>query len=135
MRGRAQPQDLVDEKIGNQCPDPSDRQVGIDGEDRAEGTIDAQLHQQQRDRDVEDQPNDASGVAVREPRKEVRPRDRAGIRVRHVDFDLRQNDEKDRYDHDRRVGREQISKTDPVHLDRLGRLIGGQAVLHGDDRQ
>ncbi len=48
---------------------------------------------QQRDRHVEDQPDDAAGMAVGQAREEIRPGERPGIGVHHVDLQLRDDHE------------------------------------------
>ena len=90
---RAEAERLVDDEIGDERADPGDGDHGIEAERLFQRAIDAELHQEERDRDVEDQPDDAARMAVRQPREEVRPGDRARIGVRHVDLELGQNDE------------------------------------------
>ena len=99
--------------------------------------VDAELHQQERDGDVEDQPDDAARMAVGEAREEVRPGERAGIGVHHVDLELRDDDEGRRQDQ-RRIGPGQhIAEGDAVHLRRLGGMARRHAMAHrehGEER-
>jgi len=53
---RAQAQRFVDDEIGNQRADPGDGDVGIKRQRLFERLVDADLHQQQCDDDVENQP-------------------------------------------------------------------------------
>jgi hypothetical protein len=63
---RPQPKRLVDDEIGDQRADPGDRDVGIERERLLQRLVDANLHQKQRDDDIEDQPDHAAGMAVGE---------------------------------------------------------------------
>jgi hypothetical protein len=90
---RAEAERLVDHQIRGDRRDPGGGDMAVEGERAFERSEDAELHQHQRDGDVEHQPHHAAGVAVGEPREEVRPGDRARIGVRHVDLELREDDE------------------------------------------
>ena len=91
--GRTQSQRLVDDEVGNQRADPGDRDDRIETEHVLEHLEDAELHQQQRDSHIEHQPHHAAGMAMREPRKEIRPGDRARIGVGDIDLELGDDDE------------------------------------------
>ena len=90
---RAQAERLVDDEIGDQCTNPGNRDVGVERQRLLQRLVDADFHQQQRHHDVEHQPDHAAGMAVRQPREEIRPRDRAGIGVGDVDLELGQDHE------------------------------------------
>jgi len=132
---RTETERLVDDEIGRQRADPGHREVGIDRQDRTERVIDAELHDQKRNRHIEDQPDHATGMAVRHAGKEIRPRDRAGIGVGHVDLDLRQRHEQHGGGDDQAIRMKQIAEADAIHFDRLRRILRRQAVTHRDDGQ
>ena len=90
---RAQAERFVDDEIGDQRADPGDGDVGVKRQRLLERLVDADLHQQQCDNHVENQPDHAAGMAVGEAGKEVRPCDRAGIGVGDVDLQLREDHE------------------------------------------
>jgi hypothetical protein len=92
--GRAQSERLVDDEVGDERAHPGHRNYRVQSEDMLEDAENTELHEQQRDRDVEDQPDDAPGMAVSHPREEVRPRDRTRIRIGDVDLELRNDDER-----------------------------------------
>ena len=91
--GRTEAERLVDDEIGDERADPGDGDARVERERALQRLVDAELHHQERDRDVEDQPDDAAGMRVREAREEVRPCDRAGIGVGDVDLELADGDE------------------------------------------
>ncbi|MFZ3359010.1 MAG: hypothetical protein WA177_09635, partial [Xanthobacteraceae bacterium] len=91
--GRTEPKRLVDHEVGNKRAHPGNRNDRIQPESVFEHLEDAEFHQEQRDRYVEDHPHHPPGVAVREARKEIRPGDRARVGIRHVDLQLRNDDE------------------------------------------
>ena len=47
-----------------------------------------QFHEQQGDQNVEDNPDDASGMTVRQAGKEIRPGQRPGIGIGYIDLEL-----------------------------------------------
>ena len=61
---RTQAERLVDDEISNERTDPGDRHIGIERQGLLERLVDADLHQQQRDENVEHQPDHSAGVAV-----------------------------------------------------------------------
>ncbi len=133
--GGAEPQRLVDREIGNQRADPCDGDDGVKPQNVLEHLENAELHQHQRDRDVEHQPDHPSGMAVGQTREEVRPRERAGIGVGHVDLDLRDDDE-GAGEGERQLRRgEHVLKSDEIHLRRLGGLLRRHQILDGEERQ
>jgi hypothetical protein len=91
--GRAETERLVDGEVRHQRADPGDRHDGVKPKDVLEHLEDAELHQHQRDRNIEDEPHHTARMAVGEAREEIRPRDRTGIGVGDVDLDLRNDDE------------------------------------------
>ena len=97
-----------------------------------ENAEDSELHEQQRDRHVEDEPDDAAGMAVGHPREEVRPRDRARIGVGDVDLELRDDDE--RAGEGERDGRRRKHRLerDEVHLGRFGGLVDRHEMTDRD---
>ena len=126
---RAEAERLVDREIGDDGADPGGGDRRIEPEDLLERRIYPELDQQQRDGDVEHQPDDAAGMAVRQAREEVRPGDRAGIGIRHVDLELRDDDEEpgERRRHARR--RDHVLEGHRIHLGRLRGIVEGDAVL------
>ena len=69
---------------------------------------------------IEHQPHHAAGMAVRQPREEVRPGDRACIGVGDVDLELRDDDE-NAGEGERQIGRRKhVVERDEIHLRRLG---------------
>ena len=119
---RAQAQRLVDHEIGDQRADPGDGDDRVEAEDVLEHFEDAELHQQQRDGDVEHQPHHAAGMAMREAREEIRPGDRARIGVGDVDLELRDDDE-GAGEGERHLRRgKHVLESDEIHLRRFDRL-------------
>jgi hypothetical protein len=82
---------------------------------------DAELHQHQRNSDVEDQPDHAAGMAVRQTRKEIRPGDRACVGVGDIDFELRNDDESAGKSQCHLRRGEDISKCHEIHPRGFGR--------------
>ena len=96
-----------------------------------DGLVGAQLHQQQRDQQVEHQPNHPPGMAVRQAGEEVGPGDRPGIGVGDVDLELGQHDEQ-AGDQQRRPGCvHHLAERHQVHLRRPHRRRRGQAGAAG----
>ncbi len=89
---------------------------------------DPKLHQKQRDRHIENEPHHPSGMAVGEPRKEIRPRDRARIGVGDVDLDLGDDDEGAGEGERDLRRREYVPERNEIHLRRLGRLVDRHQV-------
>ncbi len=125
---RAQAERLVDDEIGDQRADPGDRDVGIERQRLLQRLVDADFHQQQRHHHVEHQPHHAAGMAVRQPREEVRPRDRAGIGVGDVDLDLREDDEGAGQGQRQIRLRQHVTKRLEIHVRGLGGVLVGDAV-------
>src|SRR5580693_1517964 len=73
---------------------PGHRDDRVEAEDMLENAEDSELHEQQRDRHVEHEPDDAPGMTVGHPREEIRPRDRTRIGVGDVDLELRNDHER-----------------------------------------
>ena len=90
---RRQAEGLVDGQIRRERADPSRDHHRIERERAGEGLVDAEFHQQQRDGDVEDEPDHAAGMAVGQAREKIRPGDGAGIGVGDVDLELRDHHE------------------------------------------
>ena len=78
---------LVHDEIGRECADPAGREVRIDQQNAFNRAKDAHFHEQQREQDIEDEPDDAAGMRVRQAREKIRPCDRARIRIRDVDLE------------------------------------------------
>ncbi len=72
---RSQTERLVDDEIGDKRADPCDCNIGIKRECLLKRLIDAYLHQQERDQNIEHQPYHAAWMAMRQSREEIRPRD------------------------------------------------------------
>ncbi|MND61051.1 hypothetical protein D3C80_522970 [compost metagenome] len=71
--GWRQAKTFVDKQI---CGDRAQPGHGNDGENTErlfQHFVDAELHQEEADADIEYEPHNATGMAVRQPRKEVRP--------------------------------------------------------------
>lgn len=130
--GRGEPERLVDEEIGGDRREPGHGDDRKDAERLLQQTIDAELHQQERDRHVEHQPDDAARMAVGEPREEVRPGERARIGVHHVDLELRDDDEGGHQQERGRARREDVAEGGVIHLRRVGGPGRGNA---GAERQ
>ena len=128
---RAQSQRLVDDKVGDERAHPGHRDDRIEPEDVLENAEDSELHQQKRDRHVEDEPDHATGMAVGHPREEVRPRDRAGIGVGDVDLELRNDDEgAGEGERDLRRRKHRLKRNE-IHLRRLGGLVDRNEMADG----
>jgi hypothetical protein len=84
---------------------------------------DAQSHEQYGDQHVEDQPDHAPRVAVRDAGEEVRPRERPGVGVGDVDFHLRNDDEYRGREGGPAVLGKHVAEAGEVHLRRLERLV------------
>ena len=84
---------LHQHQISADRADPGAGQDGIESEDRLDGAIDAKLHQQQGDGNIEHEPDHPPRMAVREPGEEVRPSDGPGIGVGDIDLGLRDGDQ------------------------------------------
>ena len=84
---------LGDHEVGGERADPARRDRGVEDQDRLDRVEDADFHQQQREQHVEDQPDDAAGVAVGQAGEEIGPGDGAGIGVGDVDLELADDDE------------------------------------------
>ena len=130
---RAQAERLVDDEIGDQRADPGDRDVGVERQRLLQRLVDADLHQQQRHQHVEHQPHHAAGMAVGQPREEVRPRDRAGIGVGDVDLDLRQDDERAGQRQRQIRLRQHVAKRFEIHVRGLGGVLFGDAVAQREE--
>ena len=132
-RLRAPAQRLVDDQVGHQRTDPRDGDVAVEAQHLLQRGEHAQRHQEQGDQHVEHQPHHAPGVAVREPREEVRPGQRAGIGVGQVDLHLRHHDEQRRdAQHPGRVA-EDVGEAGQVHAGRLDRVRGRDLVLQREE--
>jgi hypothetical protein len=107
-------------EVGHHGADPRDGDVRVEAEHVVEEAEHADLHQRQRDPDVEEHPHDAARVPVEDPREEVRPRQRARVGVRDVDLHLREHHEEDGEADDDRARQERVEAAD-VLLDRLAR--------------
>ncbi len=126
---RRQAQRLVDHQVRDQCADPGDGHVGVQPEHLLDGLEHAQLHQHQRDRHVEYQPDHPPRMAVGDACEEVRPGQGAGIGIGHVDLHLRDDDEQ-HHGAQRPFRRgEHVAEGHQVHLCRLGRLVYRDFVL------
>ena len=106
---------LVDEEIGGNRGKPRHGDDGKDAERFLQHPVDAEFHQQQRDGDIEEQPDDAARVAVGQAGKEVRPGERARIGVHHVDLELRDHDEAGHQQHHRLGPGQHVAEGDRVH--------------------
>ena len=135
--GRRQAQRLVDGEVRRQRAHPCRDHHGVERERADDGLVDAQFHQQQRDGDVEDEPDHAARMAVGEARKEVRPGDGARIGVGDVDLQLRDDDEQRHQRHRAGARGHHVAEGHRVHPRRLGGVLGGHAVRqrqHGQER-
>ena len=131
----AQAQWLVDHQIGHQRAHPGNRNVAVKTQHLLERTERAQRHQQHRNQHVEHQPDHAPGMAVGEPRKEIRPGERARVGIGEIDLELRDDDKDRRHrQHPRRVV-QHVGETDLVHVRRLHRLRRRNLVLQRDEGQ
>jgi len=125
---RREAERLVDDEVGDDGRHPRNGDVRKEPEDLSERVEDVELHQQQRDQRVENDPDDAPRMAVRQSREEVRPGQRAGVGVGDVDLELRDDDEQHRdADRQRRIA-EDMREADQVHLVRIDRLGSGDGV-------
>ena len=132
---RAQAKRPVNDEIGDQRPDPGNRDVGIERQRLLQRLVDADFHQQQRHQHVEDQPDHAAGMAVGQAREEIRPGDRAGIGVGDVDLELREND-KGTGQGQRQVRlRQHVTKGFEIHVRGFGGVLLGDAVAQGEERK
>ncbi len=134
---RAKTKRLVDDEIGDQRADPGNRHVGVERQRLLQRLVDADFHQQQRHHDVEHQPDHAAGMAVGQPREEVRPRDRAGIGVGDVDLDLRENDEGAGQRQREIRLRQHVAKRFEIHMRGLGGMLAGDSMAErevGEER-
>ncbi len=132
---RRQAEALVDGKIGDDRAQPGDGDDGKQAERHLQRPVDAEFHQHQRDGDVEDQPDDAAGMAVGEPREEVRPGQRPGIGVHDVDLELRHHDEGGGQEQHEILPGNHIAEGDPVHLGGLGGMLRRNPVAERQHRQ
>ena len=130
---RAQAERLVDDEIGDQRADPGDGNVGVERQCLLQRLVDADLHKQQCDDHVEDQPDHAAGMAVGQAGEEVGPRDRARIGVGNVDLQLRQ-DHEGAGQRQGQVGlRQHVAKRLEIHVRGLGGMLSGDAMAECEE--
>jgi hypothetical protein len=133
---RREAERLVDREVGGEGPDPGRDHGGVERQRALDGLVDAELHQEHRDGDVEHEPDHTPGMAVGQAREEVRPRDRAGIGVGQVDLELRHEDEQPGEEQGRPAPlARQVAEGHRVHAGRLGSVLGRDAVAQRQDRQ
>ena len=133
--GRRQAEALVDGEVGDDRAQPGDGDDREQAEDHLQRRVDAELHQHQRDRDVEDQPDDAAGMAVGQPREEVRPGQRPGIGVHDVDLELRHHHEGGGQEQHEILPGNDVAEGNPVHLGGLGGVLRRHPVAERQHRQ
>ena len=135
--GRRQTQRLVDEQVGRDRAQPRHGDDREDPQRLVEHLVDAQFHQQQRNGDVEQQPDHPARMAVRQAGEEVRPGERARIGVHHVDLELRDDDEHHHQQQRRRVRGDHVAERHRVHLAGLGGVLDRHPLRddeHGEER-
>ncbi len=132
---RAQAEWLVDHEIGHQRADPGDGDVGVERERLFQRLVDADLHQQQGDEHVEDQPDHAAGMAVGEAGKEIRPCDRTCIGVGDVDLQLREDHEGAGQRQSEVRLRQHVAKCFEIHGSRLRGMLVCDAMAHCKEGQ
>ena len=131
--GRREAERLVNEEVRRNCAEPRHGNDREDAKGRFQQPVDAELHQQKRDRDVEDQPYDPPGMAVGQPGKEVRPGERAGVGIHHVDLQLRHDHEGCHQQEGRRLVRDHVAESDEIHVRRIGRVTDRDTGREGQD--
>ena len=112
-RGKAQR--LVDEEIGGNRRQPGHGDDGEDAQRLLQQGIDAQFHQQERNADVEHQPDHPARMAVGEAGEEVGPGQRPGIGIHHVDLELRHHHEGGHQQDGGLFGRQHVAEGDRIH--------------------
>ncbi len=130
----AQAEGPVHHEVGGQRPDPGHRDVAVERQRVLQRAEHAELHQHQRDGDVEHKPHHAARMRMGQPREEVRPCDRAGVGVRDVDLELGEDDEDAGQQH-RGLGARKALEGGEIHLGRLDRLRRGHPRLQDHHRQ
>ena len=123
--GRTEPERLVDRKVGHDGAEPGHRHDGEEAEDPLQRLINAEFHQQQRDGDVEHEPDHPARMAMGQPREKIRPGERARIGVHDVDLELRHDHEGGCEQRHRLGPGQHVAEGDAVHLRRLGPRVSG----------
>ena len=132
---RCQPQRAHQHQIGDQGADPGADHDGEAREHRGDRRIDAELDQQNGNRDVEHHPDHPSGMAPGQAREEVRPGDRAGIGVGDVDLELGGDDQQGRRRQCQGMMRRKLAEGVSIHRRWLRGEDRRRAAVEGQGRE